>query len=80
MLAGGELCLHRAALGAAKWLWPCFALYTTVHSNIDGAPCVSRRIVTFCAVPLCIGMAIYDLSGTHEHHEEVPDYPYLRIR
>eukprot|EP00891_Asterochloris_glomerata_P007896 jgi/Astpho2/7896/Aster-06378 len=40
----------------------------------------NKRIVTFCAVPLCIGMAIYDLSATHEHHEEVPDYPYLRIR
>ena len=32
------------------------------------------------AVPACLAVAAYDLSQHHEHHEETPDYPYLRIR
>ena len=39
-----------------------------------------RRTVTYAAVPTCIAVAAWDLSHQHEHHEEVPDYPYMRIR
>lgn len=39
-----------------------------------------RRTVTYAAVPTCIAVAAWDLSHQHEHHEELPDYPYMRIR
>ena len=32
------------------------------------------------AIPLCIGVAIYDLSQAHEHGHEGPQYPYMHIR
>ncbi|KAL3158177.1 hypothetical protein ABBQ32_011766 [Trebouxia sp. C0010 RCD-2024] len=38
------------------------------------------RTVTYVAVPTCIAVAAWDLTHIHEHHEEVPDYPYMRIR
>ncbi|DBA88586.1 TPA: hypothetical protein ACH3X1_004235 [Trebouxia sp. C0004] len=38
------------------------------------------RTVTYAAVPTCIAVAAWDLTHQHEHHEEVPDYPYMRIR
>ena len=43
-------------------------------------PFTCRRTVTYAAVPTCIAVAAWDLSHQHEHHEEVPDYPYMRIR
>ena len=36
--------------------------------------------VLHAAIPLCIGVAIYDLSNAHEHEHEGPQYPYMHIR
>jgi len=38
------------------------------------------RNCTIAAIPLCIGVAIYDLSQAHEHGHEGPQYPYMHIR
>jgi len=38
------------------------------------------KYVTFAAVPVCIGIAIYDLSGEHEHPHEEPKYSYMNIK
>lgn len=38
------------------------------------------QAVTFLALPVCAIKAFVDLSQEHEHGEEVPAYPYLRIR
>ena len=32
------------------------------------------------AIPLCIGVAVWDLSQAHEHGHEGPQYPYMHIR
>ena len=44
------------------------------------ATLLCRRTVTYAAIPTCIAVAAWDLTHEHEHHEEVPDYPYMRIR
>ncbi|CAL8462790.1 g2323 [Coccomyxa elongata] len=36
--------------------------------------------VTFAAIPLCIGVAIWDLSHAHAHDHEQIQYPYMHIR
>eukprot|EP01018_Ginkgo_biloba_P002090 Gb_15571 [translate_table: standard] len=36
--------------------------------------------ITFAGIIACTALAIYDLSGGHEHFEEPPPYPYLHIR
>ncbi len=39
-----------------------------------------RQAVTFLAIPVCGIKAFVDLSHEHEHGEDPPAYPYLRIR
>ncbi len=38
------------------------------------------QAVTFLAIPVCAVKAFVDLSLEHEHGEDAPGYPYLRIR
>ena len=39
-----------------------------------------RQAVTFLAIPVCGIKAFVDLSHEHEHGDDPPAYPYLRIR
>lgn len=38
-----------------------------------------KNLTLFVGIPLCVVMAIYDLSEHHEHHEQ-EKYPYMKIR
>ena len=38
------------------------------------------QAVTFLAIPVCAVKAFVDLNHEHEHGEDAPGYPYLRIR
>ena len=39
-----------------------------------------KTLVCRAAIPLCIGVAIWDLSQAHEHGHDGPQYPYMHIR
>lgn len=59
---------------------------TTCLSNQQHAPTHSSspfhdtQAVTFLAIPVCAVKAFVDLNHEHEHGEDAPGYPYLRIR
>ncbi|KAK8632182.1 hypothetical protein V6N13_028959 [Hibiscus sabdariffa] len=36
--------------------------------------------ITYLGIITCTGLAFYNLSKGHPHHEESPPYPYLHIR
>ena len=54
---------------------------STPHAHSPpSSPAPPRQAVTFLAIPVCGVKAFVDLSLEHEHGEDPPAYPYLRIR
>lgn len=53
--------------------------YSLCHETA-GVSVLTRLLAACAAIPLCIGMAIWDLSHAHEHAHEGPQYPYMHIR
>ena len=73
-----------------KQLYPCDLEHEgpRTHECMSGHPLGSATdsdqsidlYVLHAAIPLCIGVAIYDLSNAHAHEHEGPQYPYMHIR
>ncbi len=48
--------------------------------TLSSSPLHDTQAVTFLAIPVCAVKAFVDLTLEHEHGEDAPGYPYLRIR